>query len=90
MEAKALLVPVAIVFIYYAPSVWRALVNNWKVCDNKKYKVFSSSPNLYLQLRSIPTVGTNALLAPFIGPRRYVTHAHEMLQEGYDKVHHAT
>lgn len=39
MEAKALLAPVVIVFIYYAPSVWRALVNNWKVCDNKKYKV---------------------------------------------------
>ncbi|KAF8687632.1 hypothetical protein AX14_003646 [Amanita brunnescens Koide BX004] len=56
----------AIVFIYYAPSLWRVLVNNWK-------------------LKSIPTVGTNAILAPFIGPHRYVSHAHEMLREGYDK-----
>lgn len=28
----------AIVFIYYAPSLWRVLVNNWKVRDIDKYK----------------------------------------------------
>ena len=74
----------ATAFIYYAPTVWRTLVNNWKVCA--KYRHSRDLMLVRLQLRSIPTVGTNSLLAPFIGPRRYLTHGHEMIQEGYDKV----
>ncbi|KAF8335539.1 cytochrome P450 [Amanita rubescens] len=37
------------------------------------------------KLRSIPSVGPDGLLTSFIGARRFLQHAHEMGQEGYNK-----
>ena len=83
MEQHILAAFLAGVVAFYA---WRAIVNNRKVC---MYAAFDLSTASYIpcsQLRSIPSVGPDGLLTSFTSALHFLKHAHEMGQEGYNKV----
>ena len=84
IETQSFAVIVLTVLLYYCPTIYRKIINNFKVStSNTKCRSMVMSLS---QLMSIPTIGNSDPLTSYIGAYRFQKHAKEMVQEGYYKV----